>query len=791
MQSAKMGFAAPEARPLDTPAQLLAWAASCPPEELDPLHGICRGSQALPPRRQGACPAPGPRLLACHDMAGGYGEDRLVQGGTDPDFYVLRRWACLDTFVYFSHRLVTIPPPGWINAAHVHGVRVLGTLITEWQAGAAACAQLFGGAEAAEAAAEALARIAACYGFEGWLVNIENEVAPGRIPNMLHFLRVLTERMREVAPGWSQVIWYDAVTTEGKLEWQNSLTPLNRPFFDACDALWVNYPWKDGTPAAVKQATGERAADVYMGVDCFGRGTYGGGGFSCGEALRASLEQGLSAALFAVGWPYEGDCGPDAPACWRRRDDLFWAGIEQAWRQGLCSSSSSTAGTGSSGRSRGAAAASVQPRPRLQLPLCSNSSPGSGRAFFQAGRMVSDRPWYNLSCQAAQPSLLVEALSEHSGSSSGIAGGGESSSGVDATAAQIDGPVQAGVSEERVFSGGSSLRLSGALRPGQRATLWLFEPWLELPAEGVWVRLTASLAGSAQLRLALHLAAADSTAAAGGMAAGSGSGTAQATDEALILLTPLFSAAAGGEAADAAGGAAARGSSGVRTTVSLSAGPSNCTAVHTAQTGCSSAASAPAAAAAAGMPDWQTFQFGLGPDVLAAAGSPGVLLAGVGLRLEGIAPAGGAQGSGGNCGPSAFEAYLGELCIEAGSPGSPPAAPGSVGGLRCEGLQLSGSGAGSDGGDPSSAMLAARLGWQAPAGGTRRCHVWCGFDGAAGQAAAEPRWLGVACANGFCASGMPVPAAATAVTFIVQAEGRNGLAQELAAAACVTVSLEG
>ena len=44
---------------------------------------------------------------------------------------------------------------------------------------------------------------------------------------------------------------YDAVTTEGQLAWQDGLTPLNRPFFDACDALWVNYTWKEGTPARV------------------------------------------------------------------------------------------------------------------------------------------------------------------------------------------------------------------------------------------------------------------------------------------------------------------------------------------------------------------------------------------------------------------------------------------------------------------------------------------------------------------------------------------------------------
>ena len=34
---------------------------------------------------------------------------------------------------------------------------------------------------------------------------------------------------------------YDAVTTQGALTWQNSLTSLNQPFFDASDALFVNY----------------------------------------------------------------------------------------------------------------------------------------------------------------------------------------------------------------------------------------------------------------------------------------------------------------------------------------------------------------------------------------------------------------------------------------------------------------------------------------------------------------------------------------------------------------------
>ena len=49
--------------------------------------------------------------------------------------------------------------------------------------------------------------------------------------------------MRQRSPH-SLVLWYDAVTVEGKLEWQDSLTPLNQPFFDACDGIFVNYTWQ-------------------------------------------------------------------------------------------------------------------------------------------------------------------------------------------------------------------------------------------------------------------------------------------------------------------------------------------------------------------------------------------------------------------------------------------------------------------------------------------------------------------------------------------------------------------
>ncbi|CAN0909823.1 Cytosolic endo-beta-N-acetylglucosaminidase 2 [Linum grandiflorum] len=58
-------------------------------------------------------------------MQGGYVDDKFVQGGSNPDAYSIWHWYLMDVFVYFSHSLVTLPPPCWTNAAHRHGVKVL------------------------------------------------------------------------------------------------------------------------------------------------------------------------------------------------------------------------------------------------------------------------------------------------------------------------------------------------------------------------------------------------------------------------------------------------------------------------------------------------------------------------------------------------------------------------------------------------------------------------------------------------------------------------------------------
>ena len=51
-------------------------------------------------------------------------------------------------------------------------------------------------------------------------------------------------------------------------------------FFDACDGIFLNYCWsKEKLENSVKAAGPNRQADVYVGVDVFGRGCFRWGGY--------------------------------------------------------------------------------------------------------------------------------------------------------------------------------------------------------------------------------------------------------------------------------------------------------------------------------------------------------------------------------------------------------------------------------------------------------------------------------------------------------------------------------
>uniref|UniRef100_A0A0N4ZG31 Mannosyl-glycoprotein endo-beta-N-acetylglucosaminidase n=1 Tax=Parastrongyloides trichosuri TaxID=131310 RepID=A0A0N4ZG31_PARTI len=149
------------------------------------------------------------------------------------------------------------------------------------------------------------------YNFDGWLINIENPLNEENALRMWSFVECLRSELKQKDKK-NVVIWYDSVLENGKLHWQNELNEYNKIFFDACDGIYLNYQWdKEKLDVSRIYASEDRTSDVWVGIDIFGRKTYGGGGFDACIAMKEIHERGMSAVLFALGWLvecHEGKC---------------------------------------------------------------------------------------------------------------------------------------------------------------------------------------------------------------------------------------------------------------------------------------------------------------------------------------------------------------------------------------------------------------------------------------------------------------------------------------------------
>jgi len=92
---------------------------------------------------------------------------------------------------------------------------------------------------------------------------------------------------------------------DGDLKWQDALNEKNKSYFDVCDGIFLNYGWDDTKLDMSVATAGDRKLDVYVGLDVFGRGCMGGGGYKSYQALNCIRQHGLSAAFFAPGWVFE------------------------------------------------------------------------------------------------------------------------------------------------------------------------------------------------------------------------------------------------------------------------------------------------------------------------------------------------------------------------------------------------------------------------------------------------------------------------------------------------------
>lgn len=399
--------------PLLSVNELLAWRptgalARCVSRTPLPQSAVARytrsgaGAAGAGPTASASAPASAssvkriqpPRLLLCHDFAHGYPEWEASADGVsgedcpvDQGMWRFNHWAYVDIFVYFSHHRVTIPPVGYIHAAHRHGALALGTLIFENADGLADLKQILASFRLRSKAATQLATVAKFFGFDGWLVNVEVSLASHQLAGELAaFVADLTRSTRKLVGAASEVIWYDAITRSGELKWQNELNVENESYFKAAGAIFTNYHWDRSAPVRSAVKAGPRRTDVFTGIDVHGRNTFGGGGFQTHLALRPIKQSGTSAAIFAPSWTVE-RCPPNVvnPL---ELEERFWTGPR-----------------GKFGRE--SIAHYFKERAVVtELPFSTSFDPGWGPRTFKNGLVVDERRYFNMSRQDVQPSFM-------------------------------------------------------------------------------------------------------------------------------------------------------------------------------------------------------------------------------------------------------------------------------------------------------------------------------------------------------------------------------------------------
>uniref|UniRef100_A0A183EHN0 Mannosyl-glycoprotein endo-beta-N-acetylglucosaminidase n=1 Tax=Gongylonema pulchrum TaxID=637853 RepID=A0A183EHN0_9BILA len=144
----------------------------------------------------------------------------------------------------------------------------------------------------------------------------------------------------------------------------------------------LNYGWDTKQLANSATRAKLRHRNVFVGVDCFGRGCFGGGGWNCHEAFKQVRWHDLSVALFAPGWIVEQM--PHRDIIVNSLRSLF--SVQWFWDRLI---------------------SYVHPHPLTTLPLETNFSHG----YIQDG----ENKRYNMSTAKLQPHYLATGVFPKSG----------------------------------------------------------------------------------------------------------------------------------------------------------------------------------------------------------------------------------------------------------------------------------------------------------------------------------------------------------------------------------------
>lgn len=384
------------------------------------------------------------------------GSNEFMKKGTNMYSY----WQYADTLIYWGgsagEGIIVPPSADVIDEAHRNGVPVLGTVFF--------APEVYGGKiewfkqmmqkneDGSFPAADKLIELASIIHFDGWFFNQETEGTTEEDALMLQqFIKYIKQKAPQL-----KIYYYDAMTKDGSIDWQNALTDQNQMFLkdenmqNVADAMFLNFWWTNDSQKDKEllklsnhkaYEIGVDPYDVYAGVDVEANGY--------NTPIRWNLFENddttyTSLGLFKPSWTYEsaiGNTKEDREADFSLKESKFWINefgnparetqaVDRQWK--------------------GMSHYFIENSPITETSFNTNFSMGQGKAYYVDGKKVSSSQWNNRSMQNIMPTYRF--IINNDGETNMIGS----------------------VDYDTVYNGGSSISFDGNLDSSNPAQIKLF-----------------------------------------------------------------------------------------------------------------------------------------------------------------------------------------------------------------------------------------------------------------------------------------------------------------------------
>ncbi len=415
-------------------------------------------------------------------------------------------WQYVDVLVYWggsSGEGIIVPPsPDVVDAGHKNGVPVLGTVFMPQAAHGGKMEWLEDlltkNEDGSYPVADKLIEVAQLYGFDGWFMNQETEgtdeepLTADHAARMQEFIQYYKKQAPELA-----MVYYDSMTVDGEMDWQNALTEKNVSFLKdeagnaVADEMFLNFWWTmeelsedqlaglsaerreyyekslaalEETPLlkASEAFAGEEGIDpyrLYAGIDVQADGYNTDINWKWLENEAGGTR--TSIGIYCPSWSYQSS-GGIIQDFWKK-ENTMWVNTK--------GDPSADIEYSDDRQWRGISNYVVERTAVTGLPFITNFSTGNGYSFFKNGEQISLLDWNNRSISDVLPTYRYIIESEEGNN------------------------LSADFDVAEAYYGGTSMILRGSMAAGRQSEIKLYSSELSI-TEPITFTTTAKAKGA-------------------------------------------------------------------------------------------------------------------------------------------------------------------------------------------------------------------------------------------------------------------------------------------------------